>query len=63
VNYLLDEALEKQRDIYSEMQSLRNEINQLIIVQVHNKNEVLIDEIERYFENRGKTYDNQKMII
>ncbi|MDR1147429.1 MAG: hypothetical protein LBK66_02245, partial [Spirochaetaceae bacterium] len=63
VNYLLDKALEKQGDIYSEMQDLGNEINPLIIVQVPNKNEVLIDEIERYFECRGITYDNQKLAI
>jgi type III restriction enzyme len=63
VNYLLDKALEKQGDIYAEMQAKGNEINPLIIVQVPNKNEVLIDEIERYFEHRGITYDNQKLAI
>jgi type III restriction enzyme len=63
VNYLLDKALEKQGDIYAEMQALGNEINPLIIVQVPNKNEVLIDEIERHFEHRGITYDNQKLAI
>jgi type III restriction enzyme len=63
VNYLLDKALEKQGVIYTEMQALGNEINPLIIVQVPNKNEVLIDEIERHFERWGITYDNQKLAI
>jgi type III restriction enzyme len=63
VNYLLDKALEKQGDIYSQIQVLGNEINPLIIVQVPNKNDILIDEIKRYFEKRGITYDNQKLAI
>jgi type III restriction enzyme len=63
VNYLLGKALEKQGDIYAEMQALGNEINPLIIVQVPNKNEELINDIERHFERRGITYDNQKLAI
>jgi type III restriction enzyme len=45
------------------MRELGNEINPLIMVQVPNKNDVLVDEIERYFESKGITYDNQKLAV
>jgi hypothetical protein len=60
---LLEKVLEKQGEIYSEMQVLRNEIYSLIIVQIPNKNAVLINEIEQYFEKCGRAYDNQKLVI
>jgi len=63
INYLLDKALVKQAEIFSEMQSIGKDINPLIIVQIPNKNEVLQDEVVRYFESKGITYDNQKLAI
>jgi type III restriction enzyme len=63
INYLLDKAIAKHGEIYTELQNIRVEINPLIIIQVPNKNDVLLDEVERYFETKGITYDNQKLAV
>jgi type III restriction enzyme len=63
ITYLLDKALAKQADIYSKMQSLGKEINPLIIVQVPNKNDVLLCEVEHYFQAKGITYNNEKLAV
>ena len=63
ISYLLEKALAKQVNIYSQMQSIGKEINPLIIVQIPNKNEDLQNDIVRYFETKGVTYDNQKLAI
>ena len=63
INYLLDKALAKQVEIYGQMQSIGKDINPLIIVQIPNKNEDLQNDIVRYFESKGITYDNQKLAI
>jgi type III restriction enzyme len=63
INYLLDKALAKQAEIYSQMQSIGKDINPLIIVQIPNKNEDLQNDIVRYFEGKGITYDNQRLAI
>lgn len=38
-------------------------VNPLIIVQIPNKNEVMQDEIERWFEARGVTYENGQLAV
>lgn len=63
ISYLLDKALAKQAEIYAEMLAIGNDINPLIIVQIPNKNEVMQDEIVRYFEKQSITYDNGKLAI
>jgi len=63
INYLLDKALDKQYEINKQMQSIGKDINPLIIVQVPNKNEDLQNDIVRYFERKGITYDNQRLAI
>jgi type III restriction enzyme len=63
VNYLLDKALAKQAEIYSQMRELGKEINPLILVQLPNKNEDLQDVVVRYFESQGITYDNGKLAV
>jgi type III restriction enzyme len=61
--YLLDKAREKQQELYSAFLSHHAEINPLIIVQVPNSSDVLIDEIERYFESKHISYENKKLAV
>jgi len=63
IHYLLEKALAKRAEIYSQMQAIGKEINPLIIVQLPNKNEDLQDNIVHYFETQGITYDNQKLAV
>ena len=63
VQYLLDKALEKQREIRDSFIKLNVDINPLIIVQVPNKNDSLISDVERYLESKHISYDNQLLAI
>lgn len=61
--YLLEKALEKQRSLRSAFLALGRDINPLIVVQIPNKSEKMQDDIERYFETQGITYENQQLAI
>ncbi|GMO39783.1 MAG: DEAD/DEAH box helicase family protein [Termitinemataceae bacterium] len=61
--FLLDRALAKQQDLYNEFLKRNAEINPLIIVQMPNNDDVLLDEIERYFESKNITYENKKLAV
>jgi type III restriction enzyme len=63
IAYLLNKAILKQRELYAALQKQKAYINPLIIVQVPNKNDVLLDEVEYYFESQGITYDNGKLAV
>ena len=63
VSFLLEKALKKRADIYSQMQKIGSDINPLIIIQVPNQNDDLIEKIENYLESEGITYDNQQLAI
>ena len=57
-NYLLEQAYAKQREIRAEFLSAGKDINPLIVVQIPNKSEKLQDDVERWFETQGVTYEN-----
>ena len=64
VEFLLDKAIKKQAEIYSEMLRIGNDINPLIIVQIPNANkDVELDEVEKYFIKNGITYENNKLAV
>ena len=63
ISYLLERALEKQRELHSAFLQKDVKVNPLIIVQIPNKNEVMQDEIERWFEARGITYENGQLAV
>ena len=56
-NYLLEKALDKQRELRSLLLSCGKNINPLIIVQLPNNSDLLIETVERFFESKGITYD------
>lgn len=61
--YLLEKAYDKQRELRSAFLSAGKDINPLIVVQIPNKSEKLQDDVERYFEKQGVTYENQQLAV
>ncbi len=61
--YLLGRALEKQQQLHAEFLRRGSSIHPLIIVQIPNRSDILEDEVERYFEAKGLTYENGQLAI
>lgn len=61
--YLLDRAYAKQRTLRSAFLAMGKDINPLIVVQIPNKSEILQDDVERWFEAQGITYENQQLAV
>ena len=61
--YLLARALEKQRELRAAYMQQGVDINPLIIVQLPNKSETLQDNVERWFEAQGLTYENGMLAV
>lgn len=63
ISFLLERALEKQRELASAFSQQGSNVNPLIIVQLPNKNEVLQDDVEKWFESKQITYENGSLAI
>lgn len=63
IDFLLEQALNKQRELHSAFLARNVHINPLIIVQIPNKNDVMQDEIERWFVGQGITYENGELAV
>lgn len=63
VGFLLERALLKQRELAAAFLQQKADVNPLIIVQLPNKNEVLLDQVERWFECKQITYENEGLAI
>lgn len=63
ISYLLDKALEKQRELYAGYSKAGANVNPLIIVQLPNKSEVLLDQVERYLNGQGISYENGQLAV
>lgn len=63
IDFLLDRAYKKQRDLHSAFLALKKKINPLIVVQIPNKSESLQDQVELWFEKQGVTYENRQLAI
>lgn len=61
--YLLEKGLTKQRELHAEFLHRGINVNPLIIVQLPNNSEMLLDEVERWFEKQGITYENQQLAV
>ena len=61
--YLLEKALEKQRQLRTELLNGKSDVNPLIIVQIPNKSEALQDEVELWFQARGISYENGLLAV
>ncbi len=63
ISFLLERALAKQRELASAFMAQKSDVNPLIIVQLPNKNDVLLDAVERWFEGRQITYENGSLAV
>ena len=63
ITFLLERALNKQRELHSAFLRMGAKVNPLIVVQIPNKNEVMQDEIEQWFESKGITYENGQLAV
>lgn len=61
--YLLDLAINKRKAIKDEYIKLGVQVNPLIIIQVPNKSDDLIKQIEKILEERNYTYDRKNSAI
>lgn len=62
-DYLLEKALEKQRELKNLFTSHGKDINPLIVVQLPNNSEILTEAVERYFEKQGISCDTGTLAI
>lgn len=63
ISYLLDKAIEKQQELRTEFLRREVEVNPLIIVQLPDKSDLLLDQVERYLESKGITYENNQLAV
>lgn len=63
IGFLLERALKKQRELAAAFLQRDADVNPLIIVQIPNKNDVLLDQVERWFESKQVTYENGSLAI
>lgn len=66
IAYLIDKAISKQQELRSAFLNLKNrsvDINPLIIVQLPNKSDALLESVEKYFESKGITYENNQLAV
>lgn len=63
ISYLLEKALDKQRELRSEYANCKADINPLIIVQIPNKSSALLERVEEYFESKGIAYENNLLAV
>ena len=63
IDYLLTKALEKQRKLYAAFAQEGSNVNPLIVVQLPNKNDVLLDSVERWFDAKQITYENGLLAV
>ncbi len=61
--FLLERALAKQRELTAAFARQEAEVNPLIIVQLPNNSGALQDEVERWFDLQGATYENGLLAV
>lgn len=61
--FLLEKALQKQRELRAAFLQRNIDINPLIVVQIPNKSDTLQDGVERWLETQGLTYENGQLAV
>lgn len=61
--FLLEKAIQKQRELHAAFLQRNADINPLIVIQIPNKSETLQDGVERYLETQGLTYENGQLAV
>ncbi len=63
ITYLIDKALDKQRELHSAFLKLKANINPLIIIQLPNKSDALLESVENFFNSKGISYENNQLAV
>ena len=63
ITYLIDKAILKQKEIRSEFLRRKVDVNPLIVVQIPNKSDALLEQVEKFFESKGITYENNQQSV
>ena len=63
IEFLLEKAVAKQNALRNEYLKIHAYINPLIVVQIPNKNDVLLEQVERYFESKEISYENGSLAV
>ena len=63
IEFLLEKAVTKQNALRNDFLKKSVYINPLIVVQIPNKNDVLLDQVERYFESKEISYENGSLAV
>lgn len=63
IGFLLERALTKRRELAAAFLQRKVNVNPLIIVQLPNKNDVLLEQVETWFEGKQITYENDTLAI
>lgn len=61
--YLLERALNKQREIRSLFLQKGVDVNPLIVVQLPNNSDLLCESVEQYFSEQGITIENETLAV
>lgn len=61
--FLLEKAIEKQSVLHDTFLKNGVYINPLIVVQIPNKDDVSLDQVERFFENKQISYENGMLAV
>lgn len=62
-NYLLEKAVLKQQELHNVYLNKNVDINPLIIVQLPNNSDLLLETVEKFFEGKGITYENNTLAL
>lgn len=63
VGYLLDQAEAKRRELQAAYLQREIDVNPLIIIQLPNRSDALLEDVEQYFEALGITYENNRLAV
>ncbi|MBQ7489473.1 MAG: DEAD/DEAH box helicase family protein [Bacteroidales bacterium] len=63
IEFLLERALAKQRELVAAFSQQKANVNPLMIVQIPNKNDVLLEQVETWFESKQITYENGSLAV
>ena len=63
VEFLLDKAINKQRELRVAFLQHETDINPLIVIQLPNKSDLLLSQVETYLEGKGITYENNQLAV
>lgn len=63
VEFLLDKAIDKQRELRSAFLQCEADVNPLIIIQLPNNSDLLLSQVEEYLEGKGITYENNQLAV